>query len=675
MGSSLTSPTMKFFWRLVFIPVLFILLVACTLQFSYLVKHRNVASDVPMGEFTNLMEGMTFSSDILNNTVHLAMAVENFTSSFTLMKSVIIHTESPVHFHLIFFDDVLPVVVHTLMDSWDLTNLHYSLYSFSDLSKNLSWVPPSIVDKNQINDLIKLHLPSILPVSLDRIILLDDRLIMTNSVWPIWSLFLRSEIKWKPIAISRTNTIDHNQFDGAIIFFNLNVVRSIKWTRIWHKATKKAYYPGGDFTIILNTVIAELPSIHSFLPCAVINSCLKITNNNGLTCGLSYNISQSFFISARYPFKISDCKKDHFAHYRKIEEYVNMYDSVSLRRKPSLSKPALDLKHKKNKLSKSKICRTLREDSEIQYITRLFHTGRLYQPETPFDTTIVSQLSINRLSIFTRLLNQWSGPISITMYGNDSQVWEVIKYTNQMELYRRRNVAIHFVLQEGMFYPVNYLRNIALSNVRTKYVFLDDVDFLPSFGLHSKLRTYCKHLLNTDKKRALVIPAFETSEHNLIYPANKTDLLKFINSTLVTTYCPSCKHQTHAPTKYKHWYTSSFPYEIDWAYHFEPYVVVKSDVTHYSRRFMGYGWNKVSQITELKAQGYQFIVLPDHFIIHMPHKSSKDKAVWNMGAFKFCINRIWKRFVSELKHKYGTHSLTEAHDASIIFEDISFITK
>ena len=37
-------------------------------------------------------------------------------------------------------------------------------------------------------------------------------------------------------------------------------------------------------------------------------------------------------------------------------------------------------------------------------------------------------------------------------------------------------------LQE--FYPINYLRNIALNYTDAKYVFLSDVDFAPSFGLH-----------------------------------------------------------------------------------------------------------------------------------------------------------------------------------------------
>ena len=38
------------------------------------------------------------------------------------------------------------------------------------------------------------------------------------------------------------------------------------------------------------------------------------------------------------------------------------------------------------------------------------------------------------------------------------------------------------------FYPVNYLRNIALEHARTPFVFLSDVDFVPMPGTYSILR-------------------------------------------------------------------------------------------------------------------------------------------------------------------------------------------
>lgn len=63
---------------------------------------------------------------------------------------------------------------------------------------------------------------------------------------------------------------------------------------------------------------------------------------------------------------------------------------------------------------------------------------------------------------------------------------------------------------------------------------------------------------------------------------------------------------------------------MTWEPDFEPYIVVHRNVTEYDNRFMGFGWNKVSHIMELEAQGYQFLVLPNVFIIHKPHAPSYD---------------------------------------------------
>lgn len=56
-----------------------------------------------------------------------------------------------------------------------------------------------------------------------------------------------------------------------------------------------------------------------------------------------------------------------------------------------------------------------------------------------------------------------------------------------------------FLFQQ--FYPVNYLRNVAISQVRTPYMFLSDIDFLPMYGLYEYLRKAIPMVdLNSQKK-------------------------------------------------------------------------------------------------------------------------------------------------------------------------------
>lgn len=73
-------------------------------------------------------------------------------------------------------------------------------------------------------------------------------------------------------------------------------------------------------------------------------------------------------------------------------------------------------------------------------------------------------------------------------------------------------------------------------------------------------------------------------------------------------------------------------FRISWEQDFEPYIVVKRDVVKYDSRFVGFGWNKVSHIMHLHAIGYQFIVLPNAFIIHMPHAPSFDIAKFRSSS-------------------------------------------
>lgn len=58
--------------------------------------------------------------------------------------------------------------------------------------------------------------------------------------------------------------------------------------------------------------------------------------------------------------------------------------------------------------------------------------------------------------------------------------------TNKKYYYNIYNYSYYWCFQQ--FYPVNYLRNIALENVRTPYVFLSDVDFVPVPGMYGSLK-------------------------------------------------------------------------------------------------------------------------------------------------------------------------------------------
>ena len=214
--------------------------------------------------------------------------------------------------------------------------------------------------------------------------------------------------------------------------------------------------------------------------------------------------------------------------------------------------------------------------------------------------------------------------MSISLYVSDAEAQQFLRYTVKSSiLSRRKNIGVHIVYKDGDLYPVNYLRNIALEQVQTPYLFLCDIDFLPVKGLYKYLRD---QVASTDMtKKAVVVPAFETYHYKFDFPQTKSSLLSYLRSGELVTFRASEWPAGHAPTDFERWKKSEENYKVSWQPDFEPYILVAKDkLPFYDMRFVGFGWNKVSHIMELHALGYQFVVASQGFIIHMPHAPSFD---------------------------------------------------
>lgn len=156
------------------------------------------------------------------------------------------------------------------------------------------------------------------------------------------------------------------------------------------------------------------------------------------------------------------------------------------------------------------------------------------------------------------------------------------------------------------------------------------------------------------QNKALVVPAFETLLYRISFPKNKAELLRMLNFATLFTFRYHVWTKGHAPTNFAKWRTATTPYQIEWEPDFEPYVVVRRDVQRYDTRFVGFGWNKVSHIMQLHAQKYRFIVLPNAFIIHMPHAPSFDIAKYrSSGSYRKCLHQLNQKFIRELGSKYN----------------------
>lgn len=125
-----------------------------------------------------------------------------------------------------------------------------------------------------------------------------------------------------------------------------------------------------------------------------------------------------------------------------------------------------------------------------------------------------------------------------------------------------------------------------------------------------------------------MVPAFETLRYRLDdFPRTKADIIHLLDEGTLFTFRYHVWTKGHDATNYGKWRTATTPYKIKWEPDYEPYVVLpREQVPDYDLRFVGFGWNKVSHIIELDAQDTEFVVLPNVFIVHMPHAPSLDIA-------------------------------------------------
>jgi hypothetical protein len=88
-------------------------------------------------------------------------------------------------------------------------------------------------------------------------------------------------------------------------------------------------------------------------------------------------------------------------------------------------------------------------------------------------------------------------------------------------------------------YPQNFLRNVARKSSQTYFVFLVDVDIIPSasFNFAEQLDKFLKKAkcANSNNLCAYVIPTFELDER-VRFPRNKTDLIRLANKGLARPF-------------------------------------------------------------------------------------------------------------------------------------------
>ncbi|XP_060759617.1 xylosyl- and glucuronyltransferase LARGE1-like isoform X4 [Neoarius graeffei] len=559
-------------------------------------------------------------------TIHMAIVCAGYNASrdvVTLVKSVLFHRRNPLHFHFI-TDSIAQQILASLFHTWMVPAVQVDFYDADELKSEVSWIPNK--HYSGIYGLMKLVLTKTLPSNLQKVIVLDTDITFATDIAELWAVF--HKFKGQQVLGLVENQSDwylgnlwknHRPwpalgrgFNTGVILLLLDHLRKLRWEQMWRLTAERELMSMLSTSLadqdIFNAVIKQNPFLVHQLPCF-------------------WNV------------QLSD-------HTRSEKCYRDVSDL-------KLQKTLLEL-------DEDDPCYEFRRERFTVHRTHLYFLHYEYEPSTDqTDVTLVAQLSMDRLQMLEAICKHWEGPISLALYLSDAEAQQFLRYAQGSEvLMSRSNVGYHIVYKEGQFYPVNLLRNVAMKQVNTPYMFLSDIDFLPMYGLYEYLRKSVVQLDMAHAKKALVVPAFETLRYRLSFPKSKAELLSQLDMGTLFTFRYHVWTKGHAPTNFAKWRTATTPYRVQWEADFEPYVMVRRDSPEYDRRFVGFGWNKVAHIMELDAQEYEFVVLPNAYMIHMPHAPSFDITKFRSNEqYRVCLKTLKEEFQQNMSRRYGFAAL------------------
>jgi hypothetical protein len=197
-------------------------------------------------------------------------------------------------------------------------------------------------------------------------------------------------------------------------------------------------------------------------------------------------------------------------------------------------------------------------------------------------------------------------------------------------IYRERNESI------AHLYPHNILRNLAIKNAPSHFIFSLDVDFLPAMNTHKswsiKLNDDNDSFQESLKHQTLfILPVFSLPQ-GVRPPSTREELVSMYHnkSAMEWHYPPG-----HAKIYYKRWTSNDrsspnqtlmddFSYVIHPSPEFEPYFLCyRPGLPKYWESFRGFGLDKTSFTHELALKGYEFRVLWDFFVVHLHHSKGE----------------------------------------------------
>ncbi|TFK74028.1 hypothetical protein BDN72DRAFT_121330 [Pluteus cervinus] len=398
--------------------------------------------------------------------------------------------------------------------------------------------------------------------------------------------------------------------------------------------------------LVLYILVAVLYTTHHLffnLVCTAFKSLVSSLSSPG-NSWLHFPFSRSSTYELERPSILSDS----------TEEHTLFWESVGLSPNGELLRDKVVPVNAERLLSKA-FANTMRPSKIVPYYYKA--TG-VFSSDAVTITTLITS---DRFTAFSRLVERYQGPISVTIHVHNikEHLQELLHSLHDLYISSdkmSKHVDVHLVL-DSFDRQFNAWRNIARFFARTDFVMMLDIDFYICTDFQASILGN-KSLLEKLREghTALVIPAFEYANYRegtnpAAFPRSKRDLLGLVKSKHIRVF-HSFWVPGHNNTDYEKYYSAQ-PGDIykvtTYQSNYEPYVIFKKEGPPWcDERFIGYGGNKAACLFEMYLSGVSFYVLADHFIVHQNHlyeeQARKHERAYN--------RKVWIEFQEETCLRY-----------------------
>jgi Glycosyl-transferase for dystroglycan len=171
------------------------------------------------------------------------------------------------------------------------------------------------------------------------------------------------------------------------------------------------------------------------------------------------------------------------------------------------------------------------------------------------------------------------------------------------------------------------------------------------------------------EKRVFVLPAFETAPLKDLVEAHtvaaraaasdKAGLQALVKDGKLWQFALKIFREGHNVTEYARWFNTSEAYgPLKVTRDYEPWFIAdRRSLPFWDGVFRGYGWNKVTHVTNTHQSGFDFFVHPEGFLVHRQHGHSASSSLYQKSktAYEATLKKDQARAARDTSLAATTH--------------------